>query len=210
MRRRYWGTVAGIFGVTAFLNIIAWNSRAFCDWYVDNLFPVWGHTYGRLSDLSSLSVGEMMIAIGAVLLAIAIVLGLVAVIFILSRKKENCRWIKPYMRIFVAILAIVCLIMTLNCYMLYHCSTFEEKYLEEYTHKIGNLTITGYNSTLGNKSFEEKRDRKSKDGQRFIGYKNGLEINRDIAEKETWSIDDIKTRTSSLVAQLLEMFKFPG
>jgi possible type I restriction-modification system protein len=85
-----------------------------------------------------------------------------------------------------------------------------KKYLEEYTHKIGNLTITGYNSTLGNKSFEEKRDRKSKDGQRFIGYKNGLEINRDIAEKETWSIDDIKTRTSSLVAQLLEMFKFPG
>lgn len=85
-----------------------------------------------------------------------------------------------------------------------------KKYLEEYTHKIGNLTITGYNSTLGNKSFEEKRDRRSKDGQRFIGYKNGLEINRDIAEKETWSIDDIKTRTSSLVAQLLEMFKFPG
>ena len=23
------------------------------------------------------------------------------------------------------------------------------KYLNEYTHKIGNLTITGYNSTLG-------------------------------------------------------------
>ena len=85
-----------------------------------------------------------------------------------------------------------------------------KKYLEEYTHKIGNLTITGYNSTLGNKSFEEKRDRRSKDGQRFIGYKNGLEINREIAEKETWSIEDIKTRTSNLVAQLLEMFKFPG
>ncbi|MBP7918675.1 MAG: DUF1524 domain-containing protein, partial [Prevotella sp.] len=31
------------------------------------------------------------------------------------------------------------------------------KYLNEYTHKIGNLTITGYNSTLGNKSFLEKR-----------------------------------------------------
>lgn len=132
MRRRYWGIVAGIFGVTAILNIMAWNSRAFCDWYVDNLFPVWGHTYGRLSDLSSLSIGEMMIAIAAVLIVIAIVLGLVAVFFILSGKKEKCRWIRPYMRIFVAILAIVCLIMTLNCYMLYHSSTFEEKYLEEY------------------------------------------------------------------------------
>ena len=84
-----------------------------------------------------------------------------------------------------------------------------KKYLEEYTHKIGNLTITGYNSTLGNKSFEEKRDRKSKDGQRFIGYKNGLEINREIANKESWSIEDIKARTAALVGILMSVYKFP-
>lgn len=84
------------------------------------------------------------------------------------------------------------------------------KYLEEYTHKIGNLTITGYNSTLGNKSFEEKRDRKSKDGQRFIGYKNGLDINLEIASKNAWTIEDIKARTDKLVNDLIEMFIFPG
>lgn len=83
-------------------------------------------------------------------------------------------------------------------------------YLVEYTHKIGNLTITGYNSTLGNKSFEEKRDRKSKDGQRFIGYKNGLDINKEIAEKDSWTIDDIKNRTTALVNKLMELYKFPG
>lgn len=85
-----------------------------------------------------------------------------------------------------------------------------QKYLEEYTHKIGNLTITGYNSTLGNKSFEEKRDRKSKDGKRFIGYKNGLEINHEIATKEMWTIEDIKTRTTDLVNKLIEIYEFPG
>ncbi|MBR3389827.1 MAG: DUF262 domain-containing protein [Prevotella sp.] len=85
-----------------------------------------------------------------------------------------------------------------------------KKYLEEYTHKIGNLTITGYNSTLGNKSFEEKRDRKSKDGQRYIGYKNGLEINREIATKEKWTIEDIKTRTDFFVNKLMEIYEFPG
>lgn len=83
-------------------------------------------------------------------------------------------------------------------------------YLEEYTHKIGNLTITGYNSTLGNKSFEEKRDRKSKDGKRYIGYKNGLDINKDIALKDSWTIDDIKTRTDVLVSELLKVYAFPG
>lgn len=84
-----------------------------------------------------------------------------------------------------------------------------KKYLEEYTHKIGNLTITGYNSTLGNKSFEEKRDRKSKDGQRFIGYKNGLDINREIANKESWLVEDIKARTAALVETLMAVYKFP-
>lgn len=84
-----------------------------------------------------------------------------------------------------------------------------QKYLEEYTHKIGNLTITGYNSTLGNKSFEEKRDRKSKDGKRFIGYKNGLEINREIATKDIWTIEDIKARTTDLVNKLIEIYEFP-
>lgn len=83
------------------------------------------------------------------------------------------------------------------------------KYLNEYTHKIGNLTITGYNSTLRNKSFVEKRDRQSKDGKRFIGYKNGLEINNEIAKLDAWTIDDIKRRSEVLVQHLMEMFKFP-
>lgn len=85
-----------------------------------------------------------------------------------------------------------------------------KKYLNEYTHKIGNLTITGYNSTLGNKSFVEKRDRRSKDNKRFIGYKNGLDINKDIAQKDTWTIEDITKRTSILVDELQKVYTFPS
>lgn len=84
-----------------------------------------------------------------------------------------------------------------------------DKYLTEYTHKIGNLTITGYNSSLGNKSFVEKRDRRNKEGH-YIGYKNGLEINREIAIKETWTIEDIKNRTSKLIDLLMEVYKLPN
>lgn len=84
-----------------------------------------------------------------------------------------------------------------------------KRYLNEYTHKIGNLTITGYNSTLSNKSFEEKRDRQSKDNKRYIGYKNGLEINKDVANKDAWTIDDIKQRSEILIQQLMDMYKFP-
>lgn len=82
------------------------------------------------------------------------------------------------------------------------------QYLEEYTHKIGNLTITRFNSNLGNKSFTEKRDLKDKDG-RFIGYKNGLGINSDIATKDSWTVEDIQTRTNELVDKLMEDYQLP-
>ncbi|MBR3824409.1 MAG: DUF262 domain-containing protein [Lachnospiraceae bacterium] len=83
--------------------------------------------------------------------------------------------------------------------------TLAKEYLELHVHKIGNLTITGYNSTLSNLSFVEKRDRVNSQ-KLFVGYKNGLEINKEISEKDSWTVQDIKDRTDKLVAELLIMF----
>ena len=80
------------------------------------------------------------------------------------------------------------------------------EYLEKYVHKIGNLTVTGYNSTLSNLSFEAKRDRTNQQ-KLYVGYKNGLEINSDIASKDTWTVEDIKERTDALVKELLTMYE---
>ena len=80
------------------------------------------------------------------------------------------------------------------------------EYLEQYVHKIGNLTITGYNSTLSNHSFVEKRDRLNAQ-KLYVGYKNGLEINKELAEKDSWTVQDIIDRTNKLVAQLVVMYK---
>lgn len=85
-----------------------------------------------------------------------------------------------------------------------------DEYRQLYVHKLGNLTVTGYNSTLGNKSFEEKRDRKEKSKERYVGYRNGLEINRPIAEKSAWTVSDIKERTEQLVKEVMDMFAFPS
>lgn len=84
-----------------------------------------------------------------------------------------------------------------------------KEYLVEYVHKIGNLTVTGYNSALSNMSFEKKRDRMDKKNERYIGYKNGLEINEDIAKMDKWTIDNIVKRTDKLLGELLAMFAFP-
>lgn len=78
----------------------------------------------------------------------------------------------------------------------------------EYANRLGNMTISGYSSDLCKYSFEQKRDRVDKE-KRYIGYKNGLEINKDLALKERWTIEDIKNRTEKLAKEVAEMFKFP-
>lgn len=81
-----------------------------------------------------------------------------------------------------------------------------KEYLEQYVHKLGNLTITGYNSALSNLPFVDKRDRMNAQ-KLYVGYKNGLAINNELATKETWTIADIVNRTNTLVKQLLIMYK---
>jgi len=78
------------------------------------------------------------------------------------------------------------------------------QYRMEYVHKLGNLTVTRYNSALSNFPFEKKRDRQ-KDGL-YVGYKNGLGINKEIAEKSAWTIEDIIERTDRLAAELLKIY----
>lgn len=78
----------------------------------------------------------------------------------------------------------------------------------EYVHTLGNLTITGYNQNLSNMSFEQKKDRKSKDKSKDIGYRNGLFLNEDIVSEDTWTIAKIKARTDKIVKTLLEMYKW--
>ena len=72
-------------------------------------------------------------------------------------------------------------------------------------HRLGNLTITAYNSTLGNKSFSDKRDRTDNKGH-FIGYRNGLELNATLATKQAWTVADIEMRTMQLAEQVVGRF----
>ena len=78
----------------------------------------------------------------------------------------------------------------------------------DYVHTIGNLTITGYNQNLSNMSFEHKKDRKSKDKTKDIGYRNGLFLNEDVVTETKWTVDKITTRTDKIVKILLEMYEW--
>ncbi|WP_108775609.1 DUF262 domain-containing protein [Lactimicrobium massiliense] len=83
-----------------------------------------------------------------------------------------------------------------------------KQYLLDYVHTLGNLTITGYNQNLSNMPFEQKRDRKSKDKTKYIGYRNGLFLNQSVVNEDKWTVDKIKDRTDMLVKILLDMYKW--
>ena len=80
------------------------------------------------------------------------------------------------------------------------------EYQSEFVHTLGNLTLTGYNSSLSNKSFEEKKERSDKEGK-HIGYNNGFNLNDDVYTQDKWTIDVIQARTNRMVKEVMEMFK---
>ena len=73
---------------------------------------------------------------------------------------------------------------------------------KEYTHKLGNLTLSAYNSNLSNQSFIYKRDKTDKHGD-YIGYKNGLFLNEDLKSIDSWGVDQIEKRGERLKSEIL-------
>lgn len=78
---------------------------------------------------------------------------------------------------------------------------------EKQVHTFGNLTITGYNSKLSNMPFVTKRDRKDAYGAN-VGYRNGLNLNDELVNTDTWTSEQIQERTDKLVRLTLKAFDF--
>ena len=71
-------------------------------------------------------------------------------------------------------------------------------------HRLANLTLTGYNPNLSNKTFAEKRD--AAEG----GYKaSGLKMNQRIAQKETWGLIELEERNHELAVLALKIWPVP-
>lgn len=72
-------------------------------------------------------------------------------------------------------------------------------------HRLANLTLTGYNPSLSNNPFIEKRDAKKG------GYKaSGLRMNQKIAQKNSWGLPELKERNAELLAYAKEIWSYPS
>lgn len=119
----------GTAALVLLLNLLAWGSRDFSDIYIAYVFPLWVNTYGRFTGMFPFSVGECLIVVGILLAAAAVCTGL---IFAIHHKPSRFR---DFARGFFAFLSwfllVLWLVMTLNCVILYHASTFSARYFGE-------------------------------------------------------------------------------
>jgi hypothetical protein len=73
---------------------------------------------------------------------------------------------------------------------------------KKYLHTLGNITLTGYNSKLSNKSFCDKRDMKK-------GFRESrLFLNKSLHNLESWNEKDIINRANYLKDRALKIWSF--
>lgn len=71
----------------------------------------------------------------------------------------------------------------------------------EYLNTLGNLTLTGFNSEMGNRSFEEKK---------ASGFVNsGVFLNKDLLNLESWTEEEIIKRAEKLSGYVSNVWAFP-
>ncbi|GAA7167252.1 DUF262 and DUF1524 domain-containing protein [Helicobacter pylori] len=74
---------------------------------------------------------------------------------------------------------------------------------DKYLHTIGNLTLTGYNSTYSNKSFQEKQGMEK-------GFKDSpLRLNQGLRDLESFGEEKIKKRANVLADLALKIWTYP-
>lgn len=224
----------GILLLVIVLNVAAWNSTAFSDWYITNVFPLWVNTYGRVTGMFSFSVGEWMIAAGLALAGFALALGLVwavaglrlgamRMVSVAGRCRICLSWangpgeaVKPedrgeaarpgrksleglgspkrlsrfgglgrfsrgFYRFFAWVLLAVCLVMTLNCFILYHGSAFSRYYFGEDLEEYGLTELIAVYNMVAENCNRLARDM-DRDENGMVLYGGGAEKDKRLGE----------------------------
>ncbi len=124
----------GIFLALVLINALSWISTGFSDFYVQKIYPVISAPFIFLMGHIGFSVGEIMIII-FVLMA---VIGIPAVIIFVIVKRKDPKKTKTVLigslRVLSWILAYIFATETLGCFVMYHCTTFSDRYFEPTEH----------------------------------------------------------------------------
>ncbi len=123
-----------IFVLAILINVVARLSTTISDFYVQKIYPVVSTPFIWLSGLFPFSVGEVMIVLAVILVLVGLP---VYIIFMIVKRKNKALTSKVSgfaLRFVAWIVAYVLMTETLNCFVMYQCTPFSERYFEETEH----------------------------------------------------------------------------
>lgn len=130
MKKRYLIPLI-LIGLSAILTAAGRLSQPFADFYATNIFPYISTPYVFISGLFPFSVGEVMILAALLLFTVGVLVMIVLVIFM---KKSRRTILSVSLSTALWILAFVTVTESLNCFTLYGCTRFSERYFEPKEH----------------------------------------------------------------------------
>lgn len=71
---------------------------------------------------------------------------------------------------------------------------------DKYLHTLGNLTLTAYNSELGDKPFAEKKERLA------CVHTKVVALYADVKDRDIWNADAIEARADNLIKEIQKLF----
>lgn len=161
-KKRNW-FLLGIYVLVVVINVLGWCDKSFGDKMRQGLFQVTQYMQGHISSIFSFSVGEILLGLALLLAAGAILFSCIWLIdtaVLMWRKKAASekkdggtavsrkhlkyrRFVGRYLYVLVWITGIVSFIMSTNCFVLYHCSSFQDNYMpaEKREYKVRELAL---------------------------------------------------------------------
>lgn len=148
-KRKNW-FLLGIYVLVVVMNVLSWYSSGFGDGIRQSVFCVTQYVQGHISSLFPFSIGEFLLIFAVVLTVLAFVLSFILLIewvggILRGRRRitgENSgggaaykektgivRFAGKYLYCLLWMIGIVSAIMSINCFALYHCSSFQENYM---------------------------------------------------------------------------------
>lgn len=135
MKKRYCIPLI-IVAAAAILTVAGRLSQGFADFYADHIFPYISTPYAFVSGLLPVSLGEIMVIAFLVLVGLGIPIVFITIIF---SKKYRKKAAQTGLTVSLWILAFVCAIQSLNCFTLYGCTRFSERFFTASQHDNDQL-----------------------------------------------------------------------
>ncbi|MDE6426641.1 MAG: DUF3810 domain-containing protein [Ruminococcus sp.] len=136
MRKRY-SVLIIICLFMVLLNVLSRLCSPFADFYTERIFPLFSNPVSFLTGLLPFSVGEIFILFGILLVLVGVPCTVLLLIFGKNFRKKTAST-----ACFICLLVFTFILTTetMNCFIMYQCTPFSEKYLKHSDHTESQIT----------------------------------------------------------------------